>query len=120
MKAGSSAASPGCRHFRSRGATNVIGMPRAASRSKWRRTLRYAMCRDRWRTHVKRVTGIGGIFFHAKDPVALRDWYKTHLGIDVQGWGGTAFNWADAAGNAPTGSTVWSIGAAEGDQFAPG
>ena len=32
---------------------------------------------------MKRVTGIGGIFFSAKDPVALQAWYKQHLGIDV-------------------------------------
>lgn len=37
---------------------------------------------------MRRVTGIGGIFFHAKDPVALQAWYKQHLGIDVQEWGG--------------------------------
>jgi hypothetical protein len=36
---------------------------------------------------MKRVTGIGGIFFKAKDPKALGAWYKKHLGIDVQGWG---------------------------------
>ena len=28
------------------------------------------------------VTGIGGLFFRAKDPVALGQWYKEHLGID--------------------------------------
>lgn len=33
---------------------------------------------------MKRVTGIGGVFFKAHDPDALRVWYKTHLGIDVQ------------------------------------
>jgi predicted enzyme related to lactoylglutathione lyase len=73
---------------------------------------------------MKRVTGIGGIFFSAKDPNALRAWYKTHLGIDVQDWGGTAFTWTDAAGNPAagnpaTGTTVWSIGAADGSHFAP-
>jgi predicted enzyme related to lactoylglutathione lyase len=68
---------------------------------------------------MKRVTGIGGIFFQAKDPVALRAWYQKHLGIDVQEWGGTAFTWADEAGNPTTGTTVWSIGAASGDLFAP-
>jgi len=67
-----------------------------------------------------RVTGIGGIFFHAKDPVALRAWYREHLGIDVQAWGGTAFAWADAEGNPTSGSTIWSISAADGDDFAPG
>jgi predicted enzyme related to lactoylglutathione lyase len=68
---------------------------------------------------MKRVTGIGGIFFQAKDPAALQAWYKKHLGIDVQEWGGTAFTWADAAGNAMKGTTVWSIGAADGNAFAP-
>ena len=42
---------------------------------------------------MKRVTGIGGIFFNARDPLTLRAWYKSHLGIDVQDWGGAAFRW---------------------------
>lgn len=67
---------------------------------------------------MKRVTGIGGIFFSAKDPVALRAWYKTHLGIDVQEWGGTAFRWADDDGKAVAGTTIWSIGGG-GEYFAP-
>ncbi len=68
---------------------------------------------------MKRVTGIGGIFFQAKDPVALRAWYQKHLGIDVQEWGGTAFTWTDGDGNPTLGSTVWSIGSAGGEGFAP-
>jgi catechol 2,3-dioxygenase-like lactoylglutathione lyase family enzyme len=32
---------------------------------------------------MKRVTGIGGIFFRAKDPQALNDWYVKHLGLPV-------------------------------------
>jgi predicted enzyme related to lactoylglutathione lyase len=68
---------------------------------------------------MKRVTGIGGIFFNAKDPVALRAWYKQHLGIDVQDWGGTAFPWSDGSSAPTTGMTIWSIGAADGNHFAP-
>lgn len=68
---------------------------------------------------MKRVTGIGGIFFKAKDAPALRAWYKRHLGIDVQAWGGTAFSWADADGTPTTGTTVWSVAADTSDQFAP-
>ena len=30
---------------------------------------------------MKRVTGIGGIFFKTKDPEKLKQWYSTHLGI---------------------------------------
>src|SRR2546423_13437401 len=69
---------------------------------------------------MKRVTGIGGIFFTAKDAPALQAWYKRHLGIDVQEWGGAAFNWTDDDGKPVAGTTAWSIGSAEGDNFAPG
>ena len=68
---------------------------------------------------MRRVTGIGGIFFNANDPVALQAWYKQHLGIDVQEWGGAAFPWTDAAGSPTKGTTAWSIGAADSKQFAP-
>jgi predicted enzyme related to lactoylglutathione lyase len=68
---------------------------------------------------MRRVTGIGGIFFHAKDPASLQAWYRQHLGIDVQPWGGAVFTWADAAGQPMKGSTTWSIGAADGGYFAP-
>ena len=52
---------------------------------------------------MKRITGIGGIFFNSPDPVTLRAWYKEHLGIDVQDWGGTAFTWTDAQGKPSAG-----------------
>ena len=63
---------------------------------------------------MKRVVGIGGIFFKAKDPEALRAWYQRHLGIDVQAWGGTAFPW-----DRPGGVTVWSIFPDTSEHFAP-
>ncbi len=61
---------------------------------------------------MKRVIGIGGIFFKAKDPDALRAWYRDRLGIDVQDWGGAVFPDAD-------GNTVWSTFAASSTAFAP-
>lgn len=69
---------------------------------------------------MKRVTGIGGIFFKAKDAPALQAWYQRHLGIDVQAWGATAFAWTDAEGKPVGGSTIWSVGSAQGDQFESG
>ena len=68
---------------------------------------------------MKRVTGIGGIFFNSPDPVSLRAWYKDHLGIDVQEWGGAEFKWADPEGKPTTGTTIWNIGDATSNQFAP-
>ena len=67
---------------------------------------------------MKRVTGIGGIFFSAKDPAALQAWYKRHLGIDVQAWGGAAFAWTDGAGVPTGGTTIWSVG--DGGNLAAG
>ena len=68
---------------------------------------------------MKRVTGIGGIFFKAKDPKALQAWYRRHLGIDVQAWGGAAFSWTDDTGKPTGGTTVWSVSGLTGDYFAP-
>lgn len=68
---------------------------------------------------MRRVTGIGGVFFKARDAVALRAWYRTHLGIDVQDWGGAAFSWIDAEGKPAGGTTIWTVGDAAGDPFAP-
>jgi predicted enzyme related to lactoylglutathione lyase len=69
---------------------------------------------------MKRVTGIGGIFFKAQDAAALTAWYQRHLGIDVQAWGGTAFSWDDGKGGPVAGSTIWSVSPANADPFAPG
>ncbi|WP_310571075.1 VOC family protein [Gemmatimonas sp.] len=68
---------------------------------------------------MKRVTGIGGIFFNAKDAPALQAWYKQHLGIDVQSWGGAAFTWTGDDGRPVSGTTIWSIGSTHVEQFAP-
>jgi len=69
---------------------------------------------------MKRVTGVGGIFFKAKDPKALQAWYQQHLGVDVQPWGGAVFTWTDGDGKPVAGSTAWNIAAVQSDQFAPG
>lgn len=66
-----------------------------------------------------RVTGIGGIFFKSSNPKALAAWYQQHLGIDVQPWGGAAFNWTSAANPDGAGTTIWSPFAADTQYFAP-
>lgn len=68
---------------------------------------------------MKRVTGIGGIFFKAKDAPSLQAWYKRHLGIDVQPWGGASFTWSDGEGKPVAGTTAWLINSQESKHFAP-
>jgi len=66
---------------------------------------------------MARVTGIGGVFFKARDADALRAWYRKHLGIDIEPWGGVSFNWREGETNGRDGSTVWSIFDAKSDYF---
>lgn len=68
---------------------------------------------------MKRVTGIGGIFFKSSDPKALGEWYRRHLGMDVQDWGGVAFRWVTDDNPAGTGTTLWSPFKADTTYFAP-
>ena len=68
---------------------------------------------------MKRVTGIGGVFFKARDPKALGACYRTHLGIGVEAWGGAAFRWKGPDTPDGVGTTVWSPFAADTSYFAP-
>ena len=68
---------------------------------------------------MNRVTGIGGIFIKAKDPEVLRAWYREHLGIDVQEWGGATFRWHSPDCPNPDGVTVWNVFPETSDYFAP-
>ena len=58
---------------------------------------------------MKRVLGIGGIFIKAKDPDALRAWYRRHLGINSEDWGGAAFQWRTDDNPGGVGTTIWSV-----------
>ena len=35
---------------------------------------------------MEKVSGVGGIFFRAKDPKALKQWYLDHLGVGGVGY----------------------------------
>ena len=64
---------------------------------------------------MKRVTGLGGVFFKTNDPKKMKEWYKNHLGV------GEIFSWKevdkpDAKANA---MTVWSPFKADTDYFNP-
>ena len=68
------------------------------------------------RTRRARVTGIGGIFFKAKDPKALVQWYRQHLGIQIED-SVALFTWRGGKDGKVMGHTVWSIFPAETKYF---
>lgn len=63
-----------------------------------------------------RITGVGGVFFKAKDPKALAAWYRDVLGLPLESWGGALLRY-----DAPHHPAVltWSAFPASTTYFAP-
>ena len=66
----------------------------------------------------KRVTGLGGVFFKARDPEAVKAWYKKHLHID-SGEHGALFRWRSEENPKEQGATAWSPFQADTGYFDP-
>lgn len=47
---------------------------------------------------MERVSGIGGLFFRARDPLALKQWYRDHLGVILTPSDYTEQPWQQEAG----------------------
>jgi predicted enzyme related to lactoylglutathione lyase len=69
-------------------------------------------------THMKKVTGIGGIFFKCKDPNVMKEWYKKNLGLDTDKYG-TTFEWRQAEDSSKKGFTQWSPFSEKSTYFSP-
>jgi phosphoglycerate dehydrogenase-like enzyme/predicted enzyme related to lactoylglutathione lyase len=67
-------------------------------------------------SEVKRVTGIGGLFFKSDNPVKLKEWYKKHLDFNTDDWGAT-FWWKD--NNRKSACTQWSPFKSDTVYFSP-
>jgi hypothetical protein len=50
---------------------------------------------------MKHITGIGRIFFKANDPEKLGEWYRKHLGLEVEEYGGVSFHENDPSNQDP-------------------
>ena len=68
---------------------------------------------------MQRVTGIGGVFFKAKDTKALAAWYQKHLGIPFGENSYHSFKWLNENNPAVPGQTVFSFFGAGSDYFSP-
>lgn len=56
---------------------------------------------------MKKVTGIGGIFFKCKDPKKVREWYQKNLGLNTNPYG-SVFEWYQGADSTKKGFSQWS------------
>ncbi len=69
---------------------------------------------------MKRVTGLGGVFFKTTDPKKLKEWYGKHLGLPVDEYG-ASFRWIDInnkEAKVPA-LTAWSPFKDDNTYFAP-
>lgn len=56
---------------------------------------------------MQKVTGIGGVFFRARNPATLTEWYERNLGVDI-----SAKTWVQESGQ-----TVFAPFSADTDYF---
>ncbi len=67
---------------------------------------------------MKKVTGIGGVFFKCKDPKSITEWYQKHLGLDTNPYGAT-FEWYEDKEGVKKAQTQWTPFSEKSDFFEP-
>jgi predicted enzyme related to lactoylglutathione lyase len=68
---------------------------------------------------MARVTGIGGVFLKCRgDRDALAAWYRQHLGMPLETWGGAVLRWPDDHAD-DKGLTVWNLADRDSQWFSP-
>ncbi len=69
-------------------------------------------------TKMKKVTGVGGIFFKCKDPKKITEWYQQHLGLETNPYGAT-FEWYEGSDSTKKAQTQWTPFAENTKYFEP-
>jgi len=67
---------------------------------------------------MKKVTGIGGVFFKSNNPTAMNEWYAKNLGLETSEYG-ASFDWRHADDPSKKGSTAWCAFPSDTDYFNP-
>jgi catechol 2,3-dioxygenase-like lactoylglutathione lyase family enzyme len=75
-----------------------------------------ALCGSAAAEPAGHITGVGGVFFKAKDPKALSAWYRDVLGFPLESWGGAVMRY-DAPNHPP--ALAWNAFPASTNYFAP-
>lgn len=65
---------------------------------------------------MEKVLGVGGVFFKARDPGALAEWYRENLGVPVD----VGQTYGAFVSQQPGEQTVWSTFPSDTDYFGSG
>ena len=68
---------------------------------------------------MAKITGVGGVFFKStSDSAALAAWYRKHLGMPLEDFGGAILRWPDDKAE-DQGLTVWHVAEKDSEWFSP-
>jgi len=68
---------------------------------------------------MAKITGVGGVFFKSKgDSAAPAAWYRKHLGMSLEDFGGANLKWPDDKAE-DQGLTVWHVAERDSQWFSP-
>lgn len=68
---------------------------------------------------MAKVAGIGGVFFKSNgDNAAVAEWYRRHLGMTLEDFGGAILRWQDDKAD-DQGLTVWHVAEKDSEWFSP-
>lgn len=67
---------------------------------------------------MKRVTGLGGLFYKCENKELMMNWYRLHLGIAAENWG-AVFSMEEMLKQHPGTYNVWSLFNKDSTYFAP-
>jgi len=70
-------------------------------------------------TKMKKVTGVGFIFFKCKDPKKMAEWYEKNLGLNTNPYGGATFEWYEGDDSTKKAQTQWQPFPETTKYFAP-
>jgi predicted enzyme related to lactoylglutathione lyase len=67
---------------------------------------------------MKKVTGLGGVFFKCDNPKDMNEWYAKNLGLPTSAYG-TTFEWRQDEDPSKKGSTSWCTFPQDTEYFKP-
>ena len=68
---------------------------------------------------MAKITGVGGVFFKSNgNSAALAAWYRKHLGMSLQDFGGAILRWPEDKAE-DQGLTVWHVADKDSQWFSP-
>ena len=70
-------------------------------------------------TTTPKVTGIGGIFFYSENMKEMKEWYVKNLGLEINDWGSSSFEFRNVNNPEKIGSLQWTPFKKGSEYFAP-